>query len=55
MLQWTDEQNAYTRSVLDGIPGRDKLEARLRELMQTSSISSPPMKGARYFYTKRDP
>lgn len=54
VLQWTDEQNAYTRSVLDGIPGRDKLEARLRELMETSSISSPRMKGARYFYTKRE-
>ena len=29
---WTDAQNAYTRSVLDNLPGRDQLESRLREL-----------------------
>ena len=54
VLKWTDEQNAYTRSVLDAIPGRAELEARLRDLMETPSISSPRMRGTRYFYTKRE-
>jgi prolyl oligopeptidase len=54
VLSWTEQQNDYTRGVLDSIPGRDKLEARLRELMEMSSIGTPRMKGAKYFYTKRE-
>ncbi len=51
---WTDAQNAYTRSVLDNIPGRKELEARLRELMQVGSVSAPTMREDRYFYTRRE-
>lgn len=57
---WTDAQNAYTRSVLDNLPGRDKVEARLRQLMEVGSVSAPAMTGtpgdpkARYFYSKRE-
>src|SRR5919205_659290 len=29
---WTDAQNAYTRSVLDRLPRRQEIEARLRKL-----------------------
>ncbi len=47
---WTDEQLAYTRSVLDTIPGRERLEARLTELMQLPAVSAPHMAGDRYFY-----
>ncbi len=54
VLSWTEQQNDYTRGVLDSIPGRDKLEARLRELMEMSSIGTPRMAGAKYFYTKRE-
>jgi prolyl oligopeptidase len=28
---WTDDQNGYTRSILDNLPGRTALEERLRE------------------------
>jgi hypothetical protein len=31
---WTDAQLAYTRQVLDNLPGRKDVEARLRELME---------------------
>jgi prolyl oligopeptidase len=51
---WTDKQNAYTRSVLDDLPGRPAIEARLRELMTVGSISRPTMRGDRYFFTKRE-
>ena len=47
LSEWTDIQNDYTRQVLDNIPGRDKLEARLRELMEIPTISTPSMYGER--------
>lgn len=51
---WTDAQNAHTRHLLDSLPGRQKLEARLRELMQVPSIGTPVDRGERYFFTKRE-
>jgi prolyl oligopeptidase len=51
---WTDAQNAYTRSVLDNLPGRKALEERLRPLMEIGSVSSPSMVGNRYFFSKRE-
>jgi prolyl oligopeptidase len=51
---WTDAQLAYTREVLDNLPGRKAVEARLRELMEVGTISAPRMRGNRYFYGKRD-
>src|SRR5258706_10812362 len=52
--KWTEEQNARTRQILDGLPGRAKLEARLRQVMQMRAIRAPEMMGKRYFYTKRE-
>ncbi len=51
---WTDAQLAYTRQVLDNLPGRKGVEARLRELMEVGTISAPRMRGNRYFYGKRE-
>ncbi|MCL4808035.1 MAG: prolyl oligopeptidase family serine peptidase [Thermoanaerobaculia bacterium] len=51
---WTDAQLAYTRQVLDNLPGRAAVEARLRELMEVGTISAPRMRGNRYFYSKRE-
>jgi prolyl oligopeptidase len=51
---WTEAQNAYTRSVLDHLPGRKELEAKLHPLMQVGSVSLPAMRGDRYFYSKRE-
>ncbi|MBS0197995.1 MAG: S9 family peptidase [Planctomycetes bacterium] len=52
--KWTDAQNAYTREVLDSLPGRKALEERLKPLMEVGSISAPQMKATRYFYSKRE-
>ena len=53
VAEWTDAQNAYTRQVLDSIPGREALEARLRELLEVPTVSAPAMYGDRYFFRKR--
>ena len=53
---WMKAQNDYTRAVLDQIPGRDKLRARIAQLdnagVQVSSLQSF---GGRLFYLKRTP
>jgi prolyl oligopeptidase len=51
--EWTTQQLDYTRSVLDNLPGRAALEQRLEELMTLPSVSTPAMRGERYFYRKR--
>ena len=52
--RWTVAQNAYTRSVLDNLPGRSKLEARTRQLLEVPAIGAPSMRRNRYFYMKRE-
>lgn len=54
VTEWTDAQNAYTRAVLDSLPGRKALEDRLRPLMEVGSVSPPAMRGNRYFYARRE-
>ena len=54
VVAWTDDQNLYTRSTLDNLPGRKELEERLRELMEVPSIGTPSVYGDRYFYSKRE-
>ena len=51
---WMKAQNDYTRSVLDRIPGRDKLRARIAELDDTGArVSGFQSYGGRWFYFKR--
>ena len=51
---WTDQQNAYTRQVLDNLPGRADLEKRLTPLLQVGAVSAPVIRGNRYFFSKRE-
>ena len=53
VAKWTEKQNANTREVLDHLPGRQALEARLGELLTATSISAPRVRGERYFYQER--
>ncbi len=50
---WTTAQNDHTRSVLDGLPGRETLEARLEALMSLPTIGAPAMRSNRYFHLER--
>jgi prolyl oligopeptidase len=53
---WMKAQNDYTRSVLDRIPGRDKLRARIAQLDDTGvRVSAFQSYGGRWFYLKRAP
>ena len=53
VAEWTAEQNAVTRRVLDTLPGRGALEARLSELLEVPSVRAPEERGGLYFYGAR--
>ncbi len=50
---WIDQQNAYTHSLIDKIPGRDELRKIASSLMKIDTISTPVHRGGRYFFSKR--
>ena len=50
---WTEAQNAYTRNILDNLPGRDQLENQIRELMEIDEIKDPEFRGNRFFTWRR--
>ena len=50
---WIDQQNAYARPVLDGIPGRERIAQRLGELMKIDNVQVPLERKGRYFFEER--
>ncbi|WP_053735671.1 prolyl oligopeptidase family protein [Nocardia sp. NRRL S-836] len=52
---WSQAQDGLTRSWLDAMPGRERLGARLKELMRTGSVSTPTWRAGRAFFTRRGP
>jgi prolyl oligopeptidase len=52
--KWVAEEMAYTRGVLDPLPGREAIHKRLTELLSIGSISVPQLGGKYYFYTRRE-
>jgi prolyl oligopeptidase len=52
--KWVAEEMAYTRGVLDPLPGRDAIHKRLTELLAIGNITPPQIAGRYYFYTKRE-
>src|ERR1700690_1167844 len=52
--QWVGDEMAYTRGVLDPLPGREQLHKRLTDLLSIGTISAPQIGGKYYFYTKRE-
>jgi len=51
---WTDEQNARTRSVLDPLRERPVFARRLRELLSVGLLSTPRPIAGRIFHTRRE-
>ena len=48
---WTDAQNAYARAILDNLPGRKELEARVEALTGKSTFRTlPAVRGTRLFF-----
>jgi prolyl oligopeptidase len=52
---YVDQELAYTRSLLDPLPGRDKINSRLAQLLAIGTVGAPQMGGKYYFHTRRDP
>ncbi len=52
--QFVRNQMAYTRSLLDPFAGRDRISARVTQLLELGSIGTPAIAGHTYMYTRRD-
>jgi prolyl oligopeptidase len=52
--QYVEEQLAYTRSLLDPLPGREQIEKRLLEMAAIGAIGTPQLAGHYYFYIRRE-
>ncbi len=49
---WMGAQDDYARGVLRGLPGRDALAARFKELYYVDAVGTPTLRGNRYFYMR---
>jgi len=52
--QWVSGQLTYTRSVLDKLPGREKLQERLQQLLEIGTLGETQVGGEYYFHIRRD-
>ena len=52
--EYVRQELAYTRSILDPLPGRDRIHQRLTELLSIGTIASPQIGGPYFFYTRRE-
>ena len=52
---WLAAQADLFGSYREELPGRDRLAARVRELLGTGYVGTPAWRGERLFYTRRDP
>ena len=51
---YVERELAYTRSILDPLPGRDKINSRLSQLLEIGTVGAPQMGGPYYFHTRRE-
>src|SRR5439155_19610741 len=52
--EYVREELAYTRSILDPLPGRERIHQCLKELLSIGTIGTPQIDGKYYFYTRRE-
>ena len=52
--KWVAGEMAYTRAILDPLPGREAIHQRLTELLSIGSVGVPDIGGQYYFYTRRE-
>lgn len=55
IVEWSEAQRSYTRTILDAAPGRTEISTALAGLMDAGDISVPLVRGNRYFYWLRNP
>ena len=51
---YVEQELSYTRTILDPLPGRDKINARLSQLLEIGTVGAPEMGGKYYFHTRRE-
>ena len=51
---YVEQELSYTRAILDPLPGRDKINARLSQLLEIGTVGAPQMRGRYYFHTRRE-
>ena len=52
---WSAAQDELVRSSLDALPGRERLRARLNELVSAGLVTAPSHRGTRAFYRRQGP
>jgi prolyl oligopeptidase len=52
--EFVRQELAYTRGILDPLPGREKILERLQQLALVGTIGAPQPGGKYYFYTRRE-
>lgn len=52
--EWTARQNALTEACLAAVPGRERIQRRLDQLLSIGALSVPEPVAGRYFYQRRD-
>src|ERR1700687_5444265 len=52
--EYVRQELAYTRSILDPLPGREQIHQRLAQLLSIGTIGTPQLGGPYYFYTRRE-
>jgi prolyl oligopeptidase len=52
---WIEEQTRYGRAYLDSIPGRQRIQKRIREFLAVETYDSVLQSGTGYFFRKRLP
>jgi len=52
--EYVGQELAYTRSILDPFPGRDRINQELTELLSIGNIGTPQVGGKYYFYMRRE-
>ena len=50
---WIDAQNEYTRSLLDGLPMRERISRRLTQLLRVDHLGAPIERNGSYFFRKQ--
>jgi prolyl oligopeptidase len=53
--EWISAQTRYARAYLDSIPHRERIQQRVRELLDVETYDSLQKVGSRYFFRKRLP
>jgi prolyl oligopeptidase len=51
---YVEQELSYTKSILDPLPGRDKINARLSQLLEIGTVGAPQVGGKYYFHTRRE-